>query len=224
VAEVAAHSLSGAKERDYWWTVLAVDPVALPLVRLLRTHRWLSPDGATLVSLALGLPVGVAFALGGRVGLVTGALLFYLSFVADCVDGKLARAVGASSARGKALDELADGARRASAAIGLAVYLWRFNNDGAAVLWAIVYGIASSYFMEISGAARPEPGGALSGWAKTLARRRLLPTPGIPDASAVAYVLGPLLGLVVPALGVGVAMVAVAILITVRRRLRSASS
>jgi phosphatidylglycerophosphate synthase len=147
---------SGAKERDYWWTVLVVDPVALRIVRLLARRRWLSPDGATLVSLLLGLPVGVAYGLGGRAGLATGAVLFYASFLFDCVDGKLARVTGSSSARGRALDALADGARRASASLGLAVYLWRFG-DGADVLWAVAYGIASFYFMEISGAARREP-------------------------------------------------------------------
>jgi phosphatidylglycerophosphate synthase len=220
VAEVAPPASSGAKERDYWWTVLAVDPLALPLVRLLAARRWLSPDGATLLSLALGLPVGIAYAIGGRGGLVAGAALFYLSFLFDCVDGKLARAVGSTSARGRALDELADGARRASAAIGLALYLWRFGAP-VDVVWAAVYGILSSYFMEISKAGRRAPRSASSGWAAALARRRLLPTPGMPDASAIVYVLGPVFGVVVPALALGIALVAVAILVTVRRRLQA---
>ncbi|HEX2235590.1 MAG TPA: CDP-alcohol phosphatidyltransferase family protein [Actinomycetota bacterium] len=210
---------AGAKERDYWWTVLAVDPVALPLVRLLAARRWIGPDGASLASLALGLLVGPAYALGGRAGLAAGAVLFYVSFVLDCVDGKLARVLGTSSARGRALDELADGARRASAALGLCVHLWRVDGAEGDILWAAAYGILSAYFMEISGtASRASPRGA---WAEALARRRLLPTPGIPDASAVVYVIGPLLGALLPALGVGLAMVAVAILVAVRRRLRS---
>ena len=219
VARAARRGASdGAKERDYWWTVLAVDPVAIPLVRLLAARRWVGPDGATVGSLLLGLPVGAAFSFGGRAGLVAGAVLFYLSFVLDCVDGKLARALGTSSARGKALDELADGARRASAAVGLAVHLFRFGAPGD-VLWAAAYGILSSFFMEISGrGARPAERGA---WARALARRRLLPTPGIPDASALAYVLGPLLGLAVPGLVAALAMVVVAILLAVRRRLRA---
>jgi phosphatidylglycerophosphate synthase len=212
----------GAKQRDYWWTVLAVDPLALPLVRVLARRRWLSPDGVTILSLALGLPVGLAYALGGRAGLAVGALLFYASFVLDCVDGKLARVVGVSSARGKALDELADGARRASASLGLAVHLWRLGPSQPDVLWAVAYGIASFYFMEISGAAKREPYSGIAGrWGRALARRRLLPTPGIPDTSALVFVIGPLLGLVVPALALGLAMVGVAIILGVRRRLRT---
>ena len=42
----------------------------------------------------------------------------------DCVDGKLAReALDVTSDRGKAFDELADGQRHASGAIGLGFYL-----------------------------------------------------------------------------------------------------
>jgi phosphatidylglycerophosphate synthase len=214
----------GAKPRDYWWTVLAVDPLAVPLVRVMAARRWPTPDAVTLASLALGLPVGVAFAFGGRGGLIAGAVGFYVSFLLDCVDGKLARVVGETSARGRALDELADGARRASAAVGLTVHLWRHGDPGD-VVWAAAYGILSSYFMEISGAPRGEsPTRAGSAWSRALARRRLLPTPGIPDASAVVYVIGPLVGVLVPALALGLAMVMVAILLTVRRRLRASSS
>ena len=213
----------GAKKRDYWWTVLAVDPLAVPLTRLLAARRWLTPDGVTLVALLLGLPVGLAYASGTRAGLVVGAVLFYLSFVFDCVDGKLARMLGSSSPRGKALDTLADSGRRASACIGLSVYLWRAPEVATrAVWWAFLFGILSFYFMEISGAERAEPSTRIgSRWSEALARRRLLPTPGMPDVSALVFVIGPLTGLVVPALGLGLAMLAVAFAITVRRLLRT---
>jgi phosphatidylglycerophosphate synthase len=210
----------GAKKRDYWWTVLVVDPVALPLVRLLARKRWLTPDQVTLVSLLFGLPVGLAYA-SGRIGLVVGAVLFYLSFVFDCVDGKLARALDISSPRGRALDQIADGARRASAAVGLAFYLWRSDGPETDLLWIAVFGILSFYFMEISGAEKRDPASRIGGrWAEALGRRRLLPTPGMPDVSAIVYVVGPLTGSVVPAIAVGLAMIGVAILLTIRRLLR----
>jgi phosphatidylglycerophosphate synthase len=210
----------GAKKRDYWWTVLAVDPVALPIVRLLTKKRWLTPDQVTMVSLALGLPVGIAYAFG-RGGLIVGAVLFYLSFVFDCVDGKLARALHISSPRGQALDQLADGARRASACIGLGFYLWRSDARTSDLLWVVAFGVLSFYFMEISGAEKGEGVGGVAGkWSAALARRRLLPTPGMPDVSALVYIFGPLTEWVVPSLQVGIAMISTAILLTVRRRLR----
>jgi phosphatidylglycerophosphate synthase len=213
---------AGAKKRDYWWTVLATDPVAVPIVRWLTRHRWLTPDQVTVLALALGLSVGPVFALGTRTGLIVGGVLFYLAFVFDCVDGKLARALGTTSPRGEALDHLADGGRRASASFGIAVWLWRAPDPAAHdVWWAVVYMVLAYYFIEISGAERGEPGGGIGGRiAQALARRRLLPNPGMPDVQAVVFVVGPISGFVVPALAVGIAMVTAAILLTVWRRLR----
>jgi phosphatidylglycerophosphate synthase len=210
---------AGSKKQDYWFTVLLTDPVALPVVRLLTRGRWLSPDAVTIVALLLGLSTGVFFSTGERWGLIAGAIAFYLAFVFDCVDGKLARALQVTSPRGEALDHLADGGRRASSALGLAIYLWRVEGN-ATVLYAVVYIVASYYFLEISGAERGEPGGRLGGVSGWLAQRRLLPNPGMPDVQAITFILGPLTGMVTVSLVVGTAMVAAAIALTVYRRLR----
>ncbi|MFP5351522.1 MAG: CDP-alcohol phosphatidyltransferase family protein [Actinomycetota bacterium] len=226
----------GAKKRDYWFTVLLTDPVAVPLTTFLAKRRLLTPNQVTMVSLVLGLSVGVFFATGERWGLIAGGIAFYLAFVTDCVDGKLARATGITSDKGEALDALADGGRRASASLGLGYHLWNIpqvlnvvNGGGPSILrfeppdflWLLVYAVLAYYFLEISGADKGEPAGGVRGvWAQRLAQYRLLPTPGMPDVQAIVFIFGPLTGLVVPALGVGLAMVSVAILLTVVRRLR----
>ena len=219
----------GAKKLDYWFTVLLTDPVAIPMSRWLARRRLMTPDQVTMLALVCGLLVGPAFAYGNRAALALGGILFYLAFVFDCVDGKLARATGVTSARGAALDALADGGRRAAGCLGLAFFLW--GSDGiwspggrGDVLWAVVYAVLAYYFIEISGAEKdPAAGGVRGAWSQRLARHRLLPNPGMPDVQAVVFIFGPVTGLVVPALGVGIAMVTVAILLTVRRRLRAAS-
>ena len=212
----------GAKKRDYWWTVLVVDPLAIPLTRMMAKRRWATPDEVTIVSLVLGLLTGLFFAVGDTWALITGAIVYYLSFVLDCVDGKLARSLNVSSARGHALDAMSDSARRASAAIGIITYLV-YSAEGTQpheVVIAAAFGVASSYFMEISGAEKLGGEGGVRGkWAAALAKRRLLPTPGMPDVSALVYVIGPITGFIVPAVYVGLAMVAIAILVTWRRRL-----
>lgn len=217
-----AEAPRGAKQRDYWWTVLATDPLAVPLVRVLARRRLMTPDQVTIIALVLGLSVGFLFALGTRAGLVAGGLVFYLAFVFDCIDGKLARALGVTSARGQALDHLADGGRRASATLGLALHVWRSPSfDGDDIWFVIVYGVLAYYFLEISGAERGAPSAGMGGrLSRALARRRLLPNPGMPDVQAVVFILGPVTSLVLPALVVGIAMVTVAILLTVWRRLR----
>lgn len=213
----------GAKKRDYWWTVLATDPLAVPLASFLARRRWLSPDQVTAIALVLGLAVGPLFALGTRAGLVAGGVVFYLAFLFDCVDGKLARALGVTSPRGEALDHLADGGRRASGVLGLAAYLWRAEEAASSdVWWVVVYAVLAYYFLEISGARKGEPAGGVRGrWSSALAHRRLLPTPGMPDVQAVVFVLGPITGLVVPAVVLGMTMVVVALALTVLRRLRA---
>lgn len=219
---MAATAPPGAKNRDYWWTVLATDPVAVPLTGFLARKRWLTPDQVTAFALVSGLAVGVAFATGTRLGLVVGGLLFYVAFLFDCIDGKLARALGVTSKKGEALDHLADGGRRASASLGLALWAWRSDAaEPADVLWVVVYAVLAYYFIEISGAEKAEsPGGVAGRLSGALARRRLLPNPGMPDVQAVVFIIGPIAGLVVPALGAGIAMVTAAILLTVWRRLR----
>jgi phosphatidylglycerophosphate synthase len=183
-------------------------------------HRTLSADHATLVSIALALPIGWAYATGARWGLVVGAVLFYLAFLFDCVDGKIARALGTASARGQTLDEIADAARRVSASLGLAWLLWR-TEDGPQLWLAVAYLTLAFFFAHISGGTRGGPRtGAGGRWSAALARRRLLPTPGTPDVGALVFIAGPVTGLVVPALVLGDALLALAILLVLWRLLR----
>jgi hypothetical protein len=228
VANIATHlpldggeGLAGAKKVDYWWTVLAVDPVAVPLTAFLARKRWLTPDQVTWLSLVVAAPMGLVYALG-RIGLVVGAVLFYLSFLLDCVDGKLARATGVSSQKGVVLDAVADGGRRAGGAAGLAVYLWRFEVGFEGSFWlGVAYGLLAFYFAQISGNLRdPDAGPPRGRWARALALRRMTPTPGTPDAAAIVFFFGPVTGLVVPALAIGCGMFVVAISLTAIKLIR----
>lgn len=226
----------GAKKRDYWWTVLFTDPFALRGVRFLTRRRWISPDGLSVVAATLGLLVGPVFAIGTRWALVAGALLFQLAFIADCMDGKLARALGTGTARGIALDKVGDAFRRASAAAGLIVYLWRGEDAVAdSPLFGVVYVLLAYFFLEISGGSEVRQ----EAWFKkdgtgggheprrlsaALARRRLMPTPGMPDVQAIAFIIGPLTGFVEVALVVAASMLVAGILINLWRLFRVGGS
>ena len=229
----APPTLVGAKKRDYWWTVLFTDPIALPAVRFLIRTRWLSPDQLSLLAVFLGLCVGPAFATGTRWGLVAGAILFQLAFIADCMDGKLARALGTGTARGEALDKIGDAFRRASASLGLILYLWRADDPGSdyAFVFGGIYVVTAYFFFELSGGSevrqeawfKKEESEELAqrrGLSGALARRRLMPTPGMPDVQATAFIVGPLSGFVVPALWVATGMLAAGIAINLWRLFR----
>jgi len=99
---------AASKPRDAWWTVLLVDPIACRLVVRAAKYRWITPNRLTAAAALLGLGAAGAFALGGRWWYVVGALAYYLSFVVDCMDGKLARLTGAGSVFGQWLDFMLD--------------------------------------------------------------------------------------------------------------------
>ncbi|MER5948742.1 CDP-alcohol phosphatidyltransferase family protein [Streptomyces sp. NPDC001904] len=107
------------KKRDAWWTVLLVDPVATPLVRL--TARWtrITPNQITWGALILGLGAAGCFAMGDWRWLIAGAVVYHLSFILDCMDGKVARLTGQGSVFGAWLDYIFDRVRVMACAVAL---------------------------------------------------------------------------------------------------------
>ncbi|MDQ1741360.1 MAG: hypothetical protein QOE53_3012, partial [Pseudonocardiales bacterium] len=105
------------KERDAVWTVYAIDPLAAPLVARLRGVGAITPNRLTVLSILVALAAGAAFALGP---LWVGAVLFQVSFLLDCMDGKLAAARGRRDPNGALHDTIGDCIRLAACAAGLA--------------------------------------------------------------------------------------------------------
>ncbi|MFF3492551.1 CDP-alcohol phosphatidyltransferase family protein [Streptomyces sp. NPDC002795] len=107
------------KKRDAWWTVMLVDPIATPLVRV--TARWtrITPNQITWGALILGLGAAGCFAMGDWRWLIAGALIYHLSFVLDCMDGKVARLTGQGSVFGAWLDYIFDRVRVMACAVAL---------------------------------------------------------------------------------------------------------
>lgn len=109
-------SLQEIRERTYkpvdaWWTVLLVDPLASRLVRVVAPYKRITPNILTVIATLIGLVAAACFAQGSRWWLVLGAVLFHLSFVVDCMDGKIARLNGTGSNFGQWLDYVFDRVR-----------------------------------------------------------------------------------------------------------------
>lgn len=98
-------AVSAAKPVDAWWTVLVIDPIAIPIVRRLEHVRRVTPNHITVASIGLGVLSAVLFFLGEP---LWAAIAFELRFLLDCIDGKLARLRGTSSRLGAFLDVCGD--------------------------------------------------------------------------------------------------------------------
>ncbi|WP_217169971.1 CDP-alcohol phosphatidyltransferase family protein [Streptomyces sp. AC512_CC834] len=107
------------KQRDAWWTVLLVDPVATPLVRWTAKWTRVTPNQITWAALVLGIGAAACFAQGDWQWLVAGAVVYHISFILDCMDGKLARLTGNGSEFGAWLDYIFDRVRVLICAIAL---------------------------------------------------------------------------------------------------------
>jgi phosphatidylglycerophosphate synthase len=122
------------KPTDAWWTVVLVDPLASRLVRLVAPYKRITPNMLTVVATVFGLAAAGAFAMQTRWWLVAGALLFHVSFVIDCMDGKIARLNGTGSLFGAWFDFVFDRLRVFACALALfggqylatgrVLYLW----------------------------------------------------------------------------------------------------
>lgn len=117
------------KKRDAWWTVLLVDPVATPLVRLTAKYTRITPNQLTWGAFVLGLVSAACFALGDWRWLIAGAVVYHLSFVLDCMDGKVARLTGQGSVFGAWLDFVFDRVRVAVCAVALMAGQYQRTDD-----------------------------------------------------------------------------------------------
>lgn len=122
------------KKRDAWWTVLLVDPVATPLVRLTAMRTRITPNQITWGAFLLGLVSAACFAFGDWRWLIAGALVYHLSFILDCMDGKVARLTGQGSVFGAWLDFVFDRIR--VAVCGVALMAGQYDRTGDTVyIW-----------------------------------------------------------------------------------------
>ncbi len=154
------------KERDDFFTTYFVSTWSPWLTRL-AARVGLGPTGVTGLSVLLAVAAAVLFAVGGRPALVIGAVLLYLGFVLDCVDGQLARYTRRFSPWGGWLDTMADRAKEYLVYAGLAVGVERtgLGNGWALAIAAItlqtVRHMTDTWYgaLHDEAARRPQPAG-----------------------------------------------------------------
>src|SRR3954454_11983464 len=186
------------KPTDSWWTVVAVDPVAVRMLPLLVRVRRLTPIAVTGAAFAVGL---VAIALFATGHFRAAAIGYELRFFLDCLDGKIARVRHLTSTTGAVLDRLADSVTipAAYAALG-----WSLASAGAidsrlalapALLSALV--VVAELTLELTrrapGASAPIVMRRDTGVLGWMQRHRLTARPWTVEAETVGLFLAPLL-------------------------------
>lgn len=180
------------KPVDSWWTVLAVDPIAVRIVPFLARRAPVTPSRVTLVAHLLGIVSAVLFARGQ---LVAGALVFQVRFLCDCVDGKLARITGQSTLFGRDLDAWGD---RILVMVNLGALGWTV--DPLATLIIVGAYPVSFHLLEVRDQVLREAGRRPQhvrmrdeGYGAFMARHRLYPMPSPIEAEHLALFAAPLL-------------------------------
>lgn len=107
------------KPRDAWWTVFLVDPLAGRLVVATANRTSITPNQITWGAFLLGAASAGCFLMADWTWLVAGAVLYHLSFVLDCMDGKIARLKGTGTVLGGWLDYVFDRIRVLTCALAL---------------------------------------------------------------------------------------------------------
>lgn len=121
---------SAVKATDGFFTTFFVSTWSRYIARW-TARRGMTPNQVTVISLWIGIAAATAFATGERTGYVVGAVLLYLSFVADCVDGQLARYTRQFSKFGAWLDSVFDRSKEYVAFAGLGI------GAGSAEVWIL---------------------------------------------------------------------------------------
>jgi phosphatidylglycerophosphate synthase len=225
------------RPRDVW-TRLVVDPLADPLSRLLAPHPEITPNRVTALAGLLGVAAAGCLA-AGRLRL--GGLLFLLRFFADCLDGKLARLQGSSSARGALFDVGTDVVCVTGAYAGLAWWALRTGRVDVPVAVGLLaalgtYGWALAHRKHLAALAGLGDGGSgllqrtdlplLDPWLRICRRLGMSPVPWAVEAETLVLGLLPLAGPEPAAAGllVGLAFYLVATVVNLRRCWRIATT
>lgn len=107
-------------------------PISQAISRRLLKIPGVTPNQATVGTALLGLAMIACLLLGGKTGLILGALLFQAASIFDGVDGEIARATWRMSPRGAMLDSAIDAATNLFFIAGLTANLAMQGNLDAA--------------------------------------------------------------------------------------------
>lgn len=91
-----------------WWEQIILRPIIHKFVWLIANYTKFTPNQITIISFLFGLISAYSFLQGKPFYLLIGAILYEISFLLDCIDGRIARLKGLKSSIGGYLDIMTD--------------------------------------------------------------------------------------------------------------------
>ncbi|MBF8186657.1 CDP-alcohol phosphatidyltransferase family protein [Nonomuraea sp. K274] len=148
---------TSVKDNDGFFATYFVSSWSRHLIRPAARLK-LTPNTVTGVSIGLALLAAVWFSAGTQGGRLAGALLLYLSFTLDCLDGQLARYTRTFSPLGAWADGMSDRLKEYAVYVGLAFGfggpdIWPLA-VAAMILQAVRHALDFSYAGAVTDAAR----------------------------------------------------------------------
>jgi phosphatidylglycerophosphate synthase len=128
VDEERARLRLAVKEHDDFVATFLVSSWS-PVLTRACARLGLTPAAVTALSVLAALGAALGFAQASRPAMVAGAVLLYLGFVLDCVDGQVARFTRRFTPLGGWLDTMADRAKEYAVYAGLAAGAVRLGHD-----------------------------------------------------------------------------------------------
>ncbi len=186
---------AGYKPVDAWWTVLVIDPISERILPRLLRYDAITPNRLTVLAGVLGTLSGLCFLAGLP---ILAGILFEVRFLADCLDGKVARLKGNGSPLGAFLDKIVD------IVVGTWAYVcagyWLTTQDVLADQFAMLAAVSvlvwnwSNSHLQPGGPGPAKSAGSGGGLSASFRRRRLTRLPGSVEATTLALFLAPLTG------------------------------
>ncbi|MDR7279608.1 CDP-alcohol phosphatidyltransferase family protein [Catenuloplanes atrovinosus] len=140
IDEERARLRLAVKERDDFVATFLVSSWS-PVITRACARLGFTPSAVTVLSVLCALAAALGFAQASRPAMIAGAVLLYLGFVLDCVDGQVARYTRRFTPLGGWLDTMADRAKEYAVYAGLAAGAVRLGHDGA--WWLAVAAMAA---------------------------------------------------------------------------------
>ncbi len=131
-----------AIKRDVVTTRIFFDPLAAPLTMIISNLKWITPNLVTAAALIPGLISAYLFFHGNQLG---GALAYYVFFLLDSIDGKLARLLDRLDPLGAFYDFVVDRVVIGAMLIGMMV---DFNASGQSSLFALAIAYLYLFYLK----------------------------------------------------------------------------